>query len=44
MYAFYGQDYEFWSYFEACDLIKRIDPRFEYSIVKLWWKHSGTVR
>src|ERR1051325_5000051 len=43
-YAFNGQDSECWSFFDACDLIKSMEPGFDYSSVRMWWKHvEGTI-
>lgn len=41
VYAYSGQALDYWSYFEACDLIKRIDIEFDVGVVKIWWKHDG---
>ncbi|XP_058752080.1 uncharacterized protein LOC131625205 [Vicia villosa] len=41
MYAFSGQDSDYWSFFEACDLVKSIDPEFDFEMVKMWWKHEA---
>lgn len=41
VYAFSGQDPDFWSYFEACDVIQRMDSEFDVEDVKLWWKYRG---
>lgn len=38
VYAYSGQDPNYWSYFEACDLVKGIDPEFDVGDVKMWWK------
>ncbi|CAK8576504.1 unnamed protein product [Lathyrus sativus] len=40
VYAFTGQDPDYWSFFEACDLVKVIDSEFDLSCVKMWWKHD----
>ncbi|CAL5214939.1 unnamed protein product [Lathyrus oleraceus] len=40
VYAFSGQEYDFWSFFEACDLIKGMESSFNLDDVKLWWKHE----
>ena len=41
VYAFAGQDPDYWSFFEACDLVKVLEPEFDYTSVKMWWKHEG---
>ena len=41
VYAFSSQDPHYWSFFEACDLVKVIDPGFDLGCVKMWWKHDG---
>ncbi|CAK8570036.1 unnamed protein product [Lathyrus sativus] len=40
VYAFNGQDPDYWSFFEARDLIKLIEPEFDIVSVKMWWKHE----
>lgn len=40
VYALHRQDYDFWSFFEACDLVKGMDSSFNIDDVKLWWKHE----
>ncbi|CAK8542710.1 unnamed protein product [Lathyrus sativus] len=40
VYALSEQDSDFWSFFEACDLIKGMDSSFNIDDVKLWWKHE----
>ncbi|KAI5383960.1 hypothetical protein KIW84_071084 [Lathyrus oleraceus] len=40
VYALSGQDSDFWSFFEVCDLIKGIDSSLNIDDVKLWWKHE----
>lgn len=35
VYAYSGQDPNYWSYFEAYDLIKRIDSEFNIGAVKI---------
>ncbi|CAK8560038.1 unnamed protein product [Lathyrus sativus] len=40
VYAFSGQDPNYWSFFEACDLVKLIEPEFDICGVKMWWKHD----
>lgn len=42
VYAYSGLDSYYWSYFEACDLIKGIDLEFDVGVVKIWWKHDGS--
>ncbi|CAL5201498.1 unnamed protein product [Lathyrus oleraceus] len=41
VYAYSGQDPDYWSYFEACDLFKGVDPEFDFKGVNMWWKHDG---
>ena len=41
VYTYSGQDSNYWSYFKAYDLIKRIDLEFGVRVVKRWWKHDG---
>ncbi|CAI8593138.1 unnamed protein product [Vicia faba] len=41
VYAYSGQDFNYWSYFEACELIKGIDSKFDIGTMKIWWKHDG---
>lgn len=41
VYAYSGQDPDYWSYFEACDLIKRIDSEFNVTS-EIKWKRSNT--
>lgn len=41
IYAYNGQDPDYWSYFKACDLIKGIDSEFDVRVVKIWWKDKG---
>lgn len=36
-----GQDSEYWSFFEACDIIKGMDSQFNVDGVKIWWKQEG---
>src|SRR4051812_17906540 len=38
VFAIAGQDPDFWSYFEACDLLKSLDASFIKEDVKMWWK------
>ncbi|XP_058754865.1 uncharacterized protein LOC131628014 [Vicia villosa] len=38
VYAVSGQDPDYWSYFEAVDLIKDMDSAFKVEDVKMWWK------
>ncbi|CAK8574861.1 unnamed protein product [Lathyrus sativus] len=40
VYAFSGQDFDYWSFFEACDLVKLIEPEFDIGGVKMRWKHD----
>lgn len=40
VYAFSGQDYDFLSFFEACDLIKGMNSSFNIDDVNLWWKNE----
>lgn len=40
IYAFIGQESEFWSFFEACELIKGVNSSFNLDDVKSWWKHE----
>ncbi|XP_058734254.1 uncharacterized protein LOC131605982 [Vicia villosa] len=40
VYAFSGQDVDYWCFFEACDLVKSIDPEFDFNMIKMWWKHE----
>ncbi|CAL5188337.1 unnamed protein product [Lathyrus oleraceus] len=40
VYAFTGQNPDYWSFFKACDLVKVIDPEFDLNYVKIWWKHD----
>lgn len=41
VYTYSRQEYDFWSYFEVCDLIKGMDSKFDVEVVKLWWKQDG---
>ncbi|XP_058746137.1 uncharacterized protein LOC131619011 [Vicia villosa] len=36
--GFSNQHTDYWSFFEACDLVKTIKPDFDDTKVKMWWK------
>ncbi|CAK8560663.1 unnamed protein product [Lathyrus sativus] len=40
VYALSGQDPDYWSFFEAYDLVNLIEPEFDIGCVKMWWKHD----
>lgn len=39
-YAYNGQDTDYWSFYEARDLIKAMDSQFNAYGVKMLWKHK----
>lgn len=40
IYAYNGQDTDYWSFFETHDLIKVMDSLFNVDCVKIWWKQE----
>ena len=41
VYLYSGQNPDYWSFFEACGLIKGINSEFDSVTVKMWWKHDS---
>ena len=41
VFGFNMQDVDYWSFFEAIDLVKSIQPEFDMDTVKMWWKHEN---